>query len=360
MAIKNSEQHVGLNGWYNRSCKHWTELRGKSVGELVTNPVGLVGGRVAEEVRSLTDVSTYTDGTKLEGLGLMPLNKLWRAKLILNRSKSPFDKIETGGVDPATLSTTRVNPTGSRLSYNLPKKRDLGREAIGLQVVDPENLVIEDKSPEYKGRSVSENRTYLSERSQKAHVSSSGNSIIIVSPYTSPYVSLELQCRPNEVQVTPQGTWAAVSSMGRNNPFRMYTGGEDTIQFDINWYCDDPNNRGEVVTKCRLLESWSKANGYSSAPPVLQLLWGQSNIYKDDFFILESASYKLSHFQNMALKRGDPNKNEVGDRYLNLGLYPNYATQTLVFKRVSSVNRTWDHIVSIEDLKKTRGITVTE
>ena len=136
----------------------------------------------------------------------------------------------------------------------------------------------------------------------------------------------------------------------------MYTGGEDTIQFDICWYCNDPNNRGEVVTKCRLLESWSKANGYMAAPPVLQLLWGQSNIYQDDFFILESASYKLSHFQNMA-RRVD--KNGQAD-YLNLGLYPNQATQTLVFKRVSSVNRTWENIVSIADLKKTQGITISE
>lgn len=216
----------------------------------------------------------------------------------------------------------------------------------------------EFRSEEYRGRTVGENMTSFEEKKQKAHVSQSGNSIIIVSPFTSPYQALKLQCRPDEIQVTPQSTWAAVASMGRNNPFRMYTGGEDTIQFDICWYCNDPNNRGEVVTKCRLLESWSKANGYLAAPPVLQLLWGQSNIYKDDFFILESASYKLSHFQNMAKRDVEPNSGQ--EAFINLGLYPNQATQTLVFKRVSSVNRTWENIVPIADLKKTQGIAISE
>lgn len=363
MAIKHAESHRGINGWFNRSAKRWKDLGDKSPADWINNPIGIVGGVVDAGLKEVLNPDTYTEGTILEGVSLMGLNKLWRSKLLINRATSNKEKDGKAFKDlqkvndTVNLHTTRTESTAQMKSPSMGDgnnpvtlRRQVQRGGL--------NTREEVKKEEYKGRTVGENMTSLNEKKQKAHVSQSGNSIIIVSPFTSPYQALELQCRPDEIQVTPQSTWAAVSSMGRNNPFRMYTGGEDTIQFDICWYCNDPNNRGEVVTKCRLLESWSKANGYMAAPPVLQLLWGQSNIYKDDFFILESASYKLSHFQNMAKRDVEPNSGQ--EAFINLGLYPNQATQTLVFKRVSSVNRTWENIVPIADLKKTQGIAISE
>lgn len=360
--------HEGINGWANRSCKHWTEqLKNKNLGQWLTNPVGIVGGRVAEEVRTATDVNTYTEGSNMEGFSLMPLNKLWRVKLIINRAKSLKDKtsspLSDGGWvpslfslkanakgDPANGVTTKTDPTYLQAKdFHTGKRRDIGRKSIGLTVLNPdsltENTVNSNNEAEQKHQAI------------KSTAVSSNNTVAIISPFTSPYKAIVLQCRPDEVQINPTGTWVAVPSMGRNNPFRMYTGGDDSITFDISWYCNDPNNREEVVTKCRLLESWSKADGYVASPPILQIMWGSGDIYKDDFFILESASYKLSHFQNMA-KRAKGENGEV--EYVNLGLYPNYATQTLVFKRVSGINRTWNNIVSIEALKKTKGIIVKE
>lgn len=421
MAIKNAESHKGINGWFNRSCQRWKNLGEKSAADWINNPIGMVGGVVDAGLKEAVNLDNYTEGTPLEGVSLMNLNKLWRMKLLLNRAKSNKEKDgkdfkalqkvndavnlhttqtqslaeqastlkdhnatrrlmgQRPGVEP--FKTPQVGMEGdpnfdnAQKGYDQKNHHTTRTESVAQQssptMSDGNNPVVlrrimsrglgmrkEYRPDEFKGRTVGENMTTLNEKKQKAHISQSGNSIIIVSSFTSPYQAIQLQCRPDELQVTTQGTWAAVASMGRNNPFRMYTGGEDTIQFDICWYCNDPENRGEVVTKCRLLESWSKANGYLASPPVLQLLWGQSNIYKDDFFILESASYKLSHFQNMARRKVEPNSGQ--EEYLNLGLYPNHATQTLVFKRVSSVNRTWNNIVSIEDLKKTKGISTLE
>ena len=350
MAIKNAENHKGINGWYNRSCKHWTELKGKSVGEWISNPVGIVGGRVAEEIRTLTDVNTFTEGTSMEGFSLMGLNKLWRTKLLINRANSPMEKagspLDNGGWvpslfshktqdDPATGQTTK-NSRGTSKSTIVINPRD-GMARADFKLNDPA-----------EGQTTKNSRGSI--KIEKAK-SVDKNQIVIVSPFTSPYQAIRLQCRPNELNYTTTGTWAAVTSMGRNNPFRMYTGGEDSISLDINWYCNDPNNRGEVITKCRLLESWTKSNGYKASPPVLQLVWGGSGLYKDDYWILESASYKLTHFQDRALK-----DTEV----IDLKLYPNYATQTLVFKKVTGINTNWSDIVSIEELKRTEGIQILE
>lgn len=115
----------------------------------------------------------------------------------------------------------------------------------------------------------------------------------------------------------------------------VYTGGEDTISFDVSWYSSDPNNREDILTKCRLLESWSKANGYRQSPPTLKISWGSSGIFDNDLFILYSASYRLNNFQD----RYNSNfYNVKGDfinsinKSINLGLLPSLATQTLVFK----------------------------
>lgn len=62
------------------------------------------------------------------------------------------------------------------------------------------------------------------------------NDIVIANLNVSPAVSLVIQNRPDRLRVEPNATWAAVKSMGRNNPFYFYTGGEDTITFDISWY----------------------------------------------------------------------------------------------------------------------------
>lgn len=369
MAIKNAEQHKGINGWYNRSCKHWTELKGKSVGEWITNPVGIIGGRVDEEIRTLTDVNTFTEGTAMEGFSLMGLNKLWRTKLFINRAKSPMEKagspLENGGwipslfggktkSDPASGQTTKTTYSANKAPdfYSHIRRQDgqdTGEKADrSLLILPREGMVrasygITDPA--------SGQTTLTSQGYKKTQQTILKNQIVIVSPFTSPYQAIRLQNRPNELSYTTTGTWAAVTSMGRNNPFRMYTGGEDSIQLDINWFCNDPDNRGEVITKCRLLESWTKANGYNASPPVLQLVWGSSGLYKNDYWILESASYKLTHFQDRAMRGGE---------ILDFKLYPNYATQTLVFKKVSGHNTAWSEIVSIDELKKTEGVLIQE
>ncbi len=145
-------------------------------------------------------------------------------------------------------------------------------------------------------------------------------------------------------------------SMGRNNPFMMYTGGEDTISFDISWYSNDPMNREDVLTKCRLLESWSKANGYNQAPPVLRISWGTSGIFDNDLFILYSASYKLNNFQDRysgsSIDTDEFSRSVT--RTINLGLLPSIATQSLVFKKVTGKNLTHNDICSPEKLQKLR------
>lgn len=167
---------------------------------------------------------------------------------------------------------------------------------------------------------------------------------------------ITLQNRPTELEFKPETRWADIKSMGRNNPMYHYLGGEDTLQINTSWWM--PGKIGEenfnpywVINQCRKFESWSKSNGYVSAPPILTIQWGNSNLFENDYWILTSASYHLSTFNDRTIiipRRGEKNHAaldgttwinlEEAPEVINAGLVPFTATQELIFKRVSSYN----------------------
>lgn len=293
--------------------------------------------------------------------GLGPLdNKALRATLLTNRANPKLPKInfleyELGGVirdikDTFGIGLQTARPTSSTSKNGETRLRR-------LTTPDKNSLV----NTQLKINNSKSNPGILSTQLKQSardffrKSSIPKNNIIIINDNISPPVSIVIQNRPNEISVDTQTSWVAVKSMGRNNPFMVYTGGEDTISFDVSWYSSDPNNREDILTKCRLLESWSKANGYRQSPPTLKISWGSSGIFDNDLFILYSASYKLNNFQD----RYNSNfYNVKGDfinsinKSINLGLLPSLATQTLVFKRVTNKNLTHADICSPEKLQK--------
>lgn len=256
------------------------------------------------------------------GIFTSPLNKLWRAKILYNRYTSGKE-----------LNKGYTAKTPSDLSPN-------------------ENHIEQDKyQQQWLSDSIERHKnedSKLCELPKKIH----NNKIILINPNTSPYTKIEIQCKPYEIEVSPDSNWASVKSMGRNNPFMFYTGGEDTISFDISWY-STKTTRDDVIAKCRLLESWTRADGYKSSPPTVLISWGSSDIFKDDTFVLTSAKYTLSNFQNSTRK--DISRKKNAD-HIDLGLYPNCATQHLVFKKVTQGNNTHQDIIPKEKLYNISGI----
>lgn len=306
--------------------------------------IGKPVGKVAQEVAALESGQIFQS----------PLNKIWRALILINRATSPMAKAEPrnlGKVHDAknlhyakkgsfSLAQAQDPWTQNKVQAGLSNGAFSAEEMVELQAMDYTAM-------------------------NKELFEAIKNEIVIANLGASPAVSLVIQNRPNELKVDPTSTWAAVKSMGRNNPFYFYTGGEDTISFEISWYTMDPTNRDDVVNKCRLLESWTRANGYSAGPPVLKIQWGGSGLFEDDLFILTAAPYTLTHFQNSA-RTGRYKHNEFGQRVVDSGmqvvdlkLLPNYATQTLTFKRVSTSNRTWEDIIPSSKLQRTPGINYT-
>lgn len=281
------------------------------------------------------------------------LNKGWRARILVNRIKSPMPKVsEDSGKGSKRRNLHYAYTDSLSIAQQLEYPVDYHKDRRSPQV--------SSQQPKHKAQDSSRSNPAVLDITPKPQDSfrrdivvelKAKQSIILVNTQAVPYQAITLQNRPNEISINPQSNWVSVKSMGRNDPFMVYTGAETSIQLELSWYVNDPQNLEEVVNKCRLLESWTKANGYAQSPPVINILWGTSGLFDNQGFVLVSAPYRLTHFQAAARKNtGVTDKN----------LLPSCATQTLTFKKISSKNDTWEDMIPSTKLAKTKGIHLDE
>lgn len=139
-------------------------------------------------------------------------------------------------------------------------------------------------------------------------------------PYIVDLITLEklfLQTIPPEIDVNAETNWAVLAAPGRNNPNYQFSGSEDTLEFDINWY-SDVQEKDDVIKKCKWLQSLTKANGYDEPPHHIKFVFG--DLFKSSKWIVFHAPYKLGLF--------DRNKN----------MLPCIATQHVILKKVTETN----------------------
>ena len=334
------------------------------LGDILTGfnrPIGHAAGKI---------IKGYTDTLAKESVGRVisgPLNKLWRAKILLDRVVRPIQQ-GTKSQPIRSHDPLKNNPWfGSQIKehyshngFSADKKsgsvviNEVERKLnYGISDLKRKMWVLGDSDPmttsKFQDTSRKSTRESLAEQIRK------DNTIQIINFSADPIQYIQLQTIPTEVQHSSENTWAAINSMGRNVPMYHYTGSETSVSFSISWYSEDKNNPDDVLVKCRLLEAWTKADGYVKAPPVLQIRWGSADVFKDQFFILVKADYKLSNWRASSISY-DKNAQKFTKVGKQPGLQPSVATQELVFKRVSLTNLRHSEIVSPELLKLTNGI----
>lgn len=253
------------------------------------------------------------DNSAIGQASVGPATYVWRAKILINRATS----LKAHHI----ISPLEVDPASKNINTGVSALKTAKRRAL-MKV--PKIIIHETPT-----------------------IRTIKNQIVIINPNAktgtnnNSYESVVIQGMPSEVNYEMDNTWVTVKTNGRNNPFYFYTGSEDTISFDISWYSKQAD-RKDVIKQCRLLESWSKANAYEAAPPELWISWGSAEMFKDYTFVLVSAPYVLSNFQNACrlTRKSTP---------IDLGLLPNAATQKLTFKRVTSENLTLEDIQRVNN-----------
>lgn len=313
-----------------------------------------VGRYVMQPINDFTSLDQVTDITTSE------LNKLWRAKILLDRATRPA---KTGGKASITPEA-KLHKNNIRADRGVNPKTGIIESSIRVDV-NKAAREVEEQQKELQRKETTvyfvEDNTPLEERKikydKRNNESLTKKRIQIYNISSDPITYLELQTYPEKVSFQGESTWAVINSMGRNTPMYHFTGAESIIQLNISWYCDDPANPADVIAKCKLLEAWSKGNGYISAPPILKLNWGDSELFKDELFILTAATYELSNWRG-SVKQYDRKTKELvlPKGYVDTNLLPAMATQELIFRRVSATNLTHGDIISQELLNKTKGI----
>lgn len=325
-------------------------------------------GQLLDHVNDFTAMEEVTTITTSE------LNKLWRAKILLDRKVRPKKLVTSSSsltVEEKALKsnqglgveTAEDDDFIIRKGKSVTKNKQIREHMVQQRVTfmtrskgqNPNEWTHDEISAEDRGSKSEKHQELAVERLKEAR------RIRIYNLGASPAQWIELQTIPEKVAFQGESTWAVINSMGRNTPMYHFTGAETVIQFNVSWYCNDPANPEEVVAKCRLLEAWSKANGYAVAPPVLEIQWGDSDLFQDQKFILTAATYELKNWKDSAKVWDATQKKYVMPAgYVDPKLNPMVATQELIFRRVSASNLTYEDIIPQATLKKTKGVTIKE
>lgn len=270
-----------------------------------------------------------------------PINKLWRAKILLNRLTSRLPKntaLKHGWIPNKSAHSLVVNERVSFSNSDINKQRSEERLARGrIPLLIGSSSVESLENPLKYPRVIVKTISQIQEEhkaNKEASKSFDDNIYIINTSPNGEYAYIQLQNRPPEVVATPEPFWAAIKSMGRNVPMYHYTGAEDSLDFSISWYHNNPEDGDNAIfQRCQLLESWSKANSYIAAPPILQIRWGSGDMFKGRYFILVKCNTTYSNFQS-----GYKDRRGLNPIVKSRGLNPMVAVQELSFKRVSGEN----------------------
>jgi len=135
---------------------------------------------------------------------------------------------------------------------------------------------------------------------------------------------------PKELNYNCESSFAAIRPIGRNNPNYHFTGAEDLLEFEIDWYSFE-SNRKDVITKCREIEALSKNDGYDNPPHRVLLKWGEDNIlFRGYTFLVLKAPYRLVQFNKA--QRNSQGKIE------STSMLPVQAYQTVTLARITDHN----------------------
>lgn len=110
------------------------------------------------------------------------------------------------------------------------------------------------------------------------------------------YERLDIQFLPKEINMPRTANIADIEVIGRNNPLHHFTGGDETISLELDFYCDS-GQRDAVIKKIRWLQSVAINDGYFGKASRVVLIWG--DLYKGDAkWVVKSVVPKMSNFSS--------------------------------------------------------------
>lgn len=151
---------------------------------------------------------------------------------------------------------------------------------------------------------------------------------------------------PRELNYNTESNFALIKPLGANNPRYQYTGSEDKIEFEIDWF-DEYGYDGYAIEHCRKLEALAKADGYTGKPHRVLLQWGKKGrLFNGMEFIVTAAPYILSNFSGAHIAYPGDIRDWDG--------LPRQATQKITLCKIT------DHNLSRKEIRHHQSATTTD
>lgn len=105
---------------------------------------------------------------------------------------------------------------------------------------------------------------------------------------------VEIQFVQNTIEWARNANIQTITIVGRNNPLYQYTSGETVMSFVLDFLAQD-EDRKDVITRCRYIESLAANDGYSRPPQRIRLIYG--DLFKsNEMWVIKNVKYSLSNF----------------------------------------------------------------
>ncbi len=125
---------------------------------------------------------------------------------------------------------------------------------------------------------------------------SDGSSLIYLHELSEPFERIVFQFVPEELVWDRSGSWISIPIVGRNNPYRHLTGGEDTLRYTLDFNSMYESDKDMCIKKLSFLQSLTMTDGFSGPGRNVKLAWGLSDIFRFKVWIVKSVSARMSLF----------------------------------------------------------------
>jgi hypothetical protein len=122
--------------------------------------------------------------------------------------------------------------------------------------------------------------------------STTGGQLYIVE-LSRPFERVEIQFAPQVLNWNREADISSVYIVGRNHPKQHFTGGSETLSFQMDFY-SDVEDRKDVIKKVNWLRSLTFGDGSFGPARNVKLVWG--DLYKNNVWAVKSVNVKLENF----------------------------------------------------------------
>lgn len=117
--------------------------------------------------------------------------------------------------------------------------------------------------------------------------------IVELSP---PYERLEIQFVPKEFSYGSTAKMAKIEVVGRNNPLHHYTGGDDNLSFQLDFFAEE-ESRKDVLKKVKWIQSLRYNDGNFAPKKNISIVFG--NLFRNEIWTVDSVQVKYSDFDSL-------------------------------------------------------------